>query len=268
MDALVGDKDKHQWFTPVWAAEALVTAHFGNLGSDDFVVEPTAGVGNFLKAIPSHVRAVGVELDPELAAAARLATGREVINADFTEVKFSDRPTAFVGNPPFDLELIDRILDRCHDVLPAGGKAGFILPAYAFQTASRLVNYARRWSVEQEMIPRNLFKNMMKPLCFAVFAKDGLGNLRGFSLYRELDDVNGMPKWASNELSTSKSPWKSLVTKAVAEMGGEASLSAIYDAIEPQRPTENKWWQAKVRQTLGRSGAFKRVGDSRWALAA
>jgi site-specific DNA-methyltransferase (adenine-specific) len=268
MIELVGDKDKHQWFTPVWAAEMLVQAHFGHLGADDFVVEPTAGVGNFLKAIPADVRAIGVELDPELAAAAQSATGRPVISGDFTTVTLPERPTAVVGNPPFDLELIDMILDRCHDLLPNGGKAGFILPSYAFQTASRLVNYARRWSVEQEMIPRNLFKNMMKPLCFAVFAKDGLGTLRGFSLYRELHDVNGMSKWASSELNTSKSPWKSIVTRAVSDMGGEATLADIYDAIEPRRPTENKWWQAKVRQTLGRSGAFKRVGESRWALAA
>jgi len=37
--------------------------------------------------------------------------------------------------------------------------------------------------------------------------------------------------------------------------------------VAPRRPTDNKWWQAKVRQTLNRSGAFKRVGDARWALA-
>lgn len=268
MNELVGDKDKHQWFTPVWAAEMLVQSHFGALGPNDFVVEPTAGVGNFLKAIPADVRAIGVELDPDLAAAARKATGRPVIHGDFTTADLPEKPTAVIGNPPFDLELIDAILDRCHGLLPNGGKAGFILPAYAFQTASRLVNYAARWSVEQEMIPRNLFKNMMKPLCFAVFAKDGLGTLRGFSLYRELHDVNGMPKWAAKELSTAKSPWKTVVAKVVADMGGEAALDDIYAAVEHQRPTDNKWWHAKIRQTLGRSGAFTRVGDSRWALAA
>lgn len=165
-------------------------------------------------------------------------------------------------------EIIDAILDRCHELLPPGGRAGFILPAYAFQTASRLVTYASRWSVEQEMIPRNLFKGMMKPLCFAVFSKDGFGNLRGFSLYRELDSVNRMPKWAARELSTARSPWKTVVVKVLIAMGGEATLAEIYDAVKPLRPTDNTWWQAKVRQTLGRSGAFRRVADSRWALAA
>lgn len=267
MKALVGDKDRHQWFTPVWAAEALIAAHFAELAEGDVVVEPTAGIGNFLKAIPQGITAVGVELDPDLAEIARRTTGRRVITGDFTKVDLEVEPTAIIGNPPFDLEVVDAILDRCHAILPQGGKAGFILPAYAFQTASRLVTYARRWSIEQEMIPRNLFRNMEKPLCFAVFAKDGIGTLRGFALYRELNDINGMKKWVGEELSLGASPWKNVVTKVVADLGGEAELSQIYAAVAPKRPTDNKWWQAKVRQTLGRSGAFKRLGEARWALA-
>jgi len=267
MEGLVANKDKHQWFTPVWAAEALFATHFGHLGEGDLVLEPTCGTGNFLKAVPAHVRALGVELDPVLAEAARRATGRPVITGDYTHVDLPDDPTAVIGNPPFDMDVVDAILDRCHAILPPGGKAGLILPAYAFQTASRVVAYARRWSLEQEMIPRNLFRNMMKPLCFAVFSKDGIGNLRGFALYRELHDVNSMDKWVSQELSVGRSPWKSVVSKVVSDMGGVADLADIYRAVAPRRPTDNKWWQAKVRQTLNRSGAFKRVGDARWALA-
>src|SRR5690606_9817554 len=155
------------WFTPTWAAELLVAAHFPDLGPGDVVAEPTCGIGTFLKAIPRHVPAYGVEIDPDLAEQARRTTGRQVVAGDFTSVELPSRPTAVIGNPPFDLKVVDAILARCHDLLPENGKAGFILPAYAFQTASRLVEYRRKWSVRQEMIPRNLFRNMMKPLCFA-----------------------------------------------------------------------------------------------------
>lgn len=268
MQELVADKDKHQWFTPTWAAESLIAAHFPELAEGDVVVEPTCGTGTFLKAVPANVQAFGVEIDPELAETARRDTGRTVVTGDFTTAELPANPTAVIGNPPFDLEIIDAILERCHQILPENGKVGFILPAYAFQTASRIVGYRAKWSLSQEMIPRNLFRNMMKPLCFAVFRKDGLGELKGFALYSELHDVNTMPRGVALTLSTSPSPWKSVVTSAVAELGGEASLDDIYAAVEPKRPTGNDWWRAKVRQTLGRSGAFTRVSAATWALSA
>lgn len=267
MQQLVADKDKHQWFTPTWAAESLIAAHFPELGSDDVVVEPTCGTGTFLKAVPSEVKAFGVELDADLAEIARRDTGREIVTGDFVTVDLPARPTAVIGNPPFDLDVIDAILARCHEILPENGKVGFILPAYAFQTASRIVGYRQNWSISQEMIPRNLFRNMMKPLCFAVFRKDRLGELKGFALYSELHDVNTMPRQIAVDLSTTASPWKAAVTRAVTELGGKAALEDIYRAIEPKRPTGNDWWRAKVRQTLGRSGAFVRVGPATWALA-
>lgn len=267
MQELVADKDKHQWFTPTWAAVSLIEAHFPELSERDVVAEPTCGTGTFLKAVPAHVPAFGVEIDAALAETARRETGRTVVTGDFVTADLPERPTAIIGNPPFDLEIIDAILDRCHELLPDNGKAGFILPAYAFQTASRIVGYRRKWSLRQEMIPRNLFRNMMKPLCFAVFRKDGLGELHGFALYSELHDVNSMPPETARALSTSATPWKTVVARAVAEMGGQATLEDIYAAVEPKRPTGNGWWRAKVRQTLGRSGAFTRVSPATWALS-
>jgi len=267
MKELVADKDKHQWFTPAWAAEILVATHFPELCENDMVVEPTCGTGNFLKALPAHVPAFGVELDPVLAKVAREQTSRLVIDGDFTKVELPYRPTAVIGNPPFDLEVVDAILERCREILPKDAKVGFILPTYAFQTASRVVAYSRYWSIYQEMIPRNLFRNMMKSLCFAVFRKDGTGVLGGFALYRELHDVNSMDRDVARDLSTQKSPWKAVVMNIVKELGGKASLDQIYQAVEPRRPTGNNWWRAKVRQTLGRSGAFRRVGPAEWALA-
>jgi site-specific DNA-methyltransferase (adenine-specific) len=177
------------------------------------------------------------------------------------------RPTAVIGNPPFDLDVVDAIFDRCFDLLPYGGRVGFIMPAYAFQTASRVVKYARRWSFEQDMIPRNLFKEMQKPLCFAVLTKDSGGRMRGFSLYRELHDVNSMKSWVVDELSAGRSPWKTVVARAIEGLGGRAKLQDIYAVVAPRRPTGNNWWQAKIRQTLRRSGAFTRVGESEYSLA-
>lgn len=265
---LTGDKDKHQWFTPAWAGQILFREHFSDLTSKDLVVEPTCGIGTFLNAIPKHIPAFGVEVDPVLAKIARRSTGREIIEGDFRNICLEDRsPTAVVGNPPFDLDVIDAIFDRCHDILPYGGKVGFIMPAYAFQTASRVVRYARRWSLEQEMIPRNLFKGMQKPICFAILTKDGGGRMRGFSLYKELHDVSTMSRWIIDELSAGKSPWKTVVAKAIEDLGGRAHLQDIYAMVSPRRPTGNNWWRAKVRQTLTRSGAFSRVGASEYVIA-
>ncbi len=268
MTALVADKDKHQWFTPTWAGQILFREHFSDLGGEDLVIEPTCGIGTFLNAVPRDIPALGVEIDPVLASIARRATGREVLTGDFTDLDFDGRrPTAVIGNPPFDLEIIDRIFDRCYNLLPYGGRVGFIMPAYAFQTASRAVKYARRWSLEQDMIPRNLFKEMQKPLCFAVLTKDSGGRMRGFSLYRELHDVNSMKSWVVDELSTGRAPWKAVVARAIEDLGGRAKLQDIYAAVAPRRPTGNNWWRAKIRQTLTRSGAFTRVGESEYIVA-
>lgn len=269
MSKLVGNKDLHQWFTPTWAGQILFREHFGHLTESDLVMEPTCGIGTFLNAIPTHVPAFGVEMDPVLADIARRSSGRDVLTGDVTKVDLGDRqPTAVLGNPPFNMEVIDAIFDRCFDILPYGGKVGFIMPNYAFQTASRVVRYAQRWSLEQEMIPRNIFKNMEKSLCFAVLTKDTNGRMKGFSLYRELNDVNSMKNWVVDELSTGKSPWKGVVLRAVEEMGGRAKLKDIYAVVAPKRPTDNNWWRAKVRQTLTRSGAFERVGESEYKIAA
>ncbi|MTH95492.1 class I SAM-dependent methyltransferase [Roseibium sp. RKSG952] len=263
---LVADRDRHQWFTPVWAAKALVTAHFGDLTDEDIVVEPTCGSGNFLTALPKEISAFGVEVDAALADLARRNSGRMVLEGDFRTVELPSRPTAAIGNPPFNMDVFDGILDRCHDLMDRDGRAGFILPAYAFQTASRVASYARRWSLEQEMIPRNLFPGMSKPLCFAVFRKDGLGHLRGFALYRELHDVHSMPDYVADELNHCGSAWSVIVSRALEELGGSAALSEIYAAVEPRRPTGNSWWREKIRQTLSRSSEFVKLDRGYWSI--
>jgi len=153
-----------QYPTPAWVAEALVRQHFSDLGFHDVVCDPTCGPGRFLQAVPEHVGAFGVELDPTLATYAQKLTGRKVITGDIREVDWPEKPTAFVGNPPFQTRLIDEILTRAHDVLPNEGRVGLILPCYALQTAARVVRYNEQWSISQEMIPRNIYPGLSKPL--------------------------------------------------------------------------------------------------------
>lgn len=121
-----------QFPTPGWAAEALYERHFSHLGRGDVVWEPTCGPGSFLAVVPPDVDAFGSELDPALAHAAAASTGRLVLQGDFETVALPATPTAVIGNPPFQLDLIDRLLQRVHSVLPSGGQAAFLLPAYAF----------------------------------------------------------------------------------------------------------------------------------------
>ena len=79
-------KELGQYFTPVWAAEQLVDTFFGDLRAGDLAIEPTCGDGRFLQVLPSHVRAIGVEIDPVHAQDARIRTGREVFTGDFSSV--------------------------------------------------------------------------------------------------------------------------------------------------------------------------------------
>jgi site-specific DNA-methyltransferase (adenine-specific) len=68
------------------AASILVDTFYPHRDGSDCVLEPFCGEGAFLRAIPAHVPALGVENSAELAAIALEASGREVIVADFTAV--------------------------------------------------------------------------------------------------------------------------------------------------------------------------------------
>lgn len=259
-----------QFPTPGWVAEALYGRHFAHLGCGDVVWEPTCGPGAFLSVIPPEVVAFGTELDPALARVAAELTGRVVLQGDFDQVALPAEPTVIIGNPPFQLGLIDRLLRRAHVVLPSGGKAGFLLPAYAFQTAARVAGYAENWSISQEMIPRNIYPGLKLPLVFATFTKDGLRRLFGFALYRETADVQQFPKQVRAELDGHRGPvWARAVEAVLRVLGGEADLAAIYETLQPasSRPSTNPWWKAKVRQTLRRYERFRAVGPARYALS-
>ncbi len=254
-----------QWMTPAWAAEELVAHYFSDLAASDHVLEPSCGTGAFLAALPPGVPALGVEIDPKLAERARQSSGRPVIVGNFLTADIRLTPTAVIGNPPFQQSLVQAFLERAWDLLPVDGRVGFVLPCYVFQTASVVTRLSSKWGMRQDMLPRNVFKGLRLPLCFAQLTKGAGRGMIGFTLYHETDAVNGMRKRYRALLEGGeKSVWAAVITAAIEALGGEASLPEIYSEIDGNQPTATPFWREKVRQTLQRRATQRSRG--RWAL--
>lgn len=267
----VGNGALHQYFTPEWATEELIDKFFPNLGRTDLVIEPSCGRGAFLKSVPAIAEAIGVEIDPAMAEEARLNTGREIICGDFAQVDLPNA-SAIVGNPPFDMKTVDRFLRRAHDLLPQEGRCGFILPAYALQTPSRLLKWNRHWNISQTLLPRTLFQRARLPLLFVLFEKGcGPRRLIGFTLYHEANEINGLPNWAKTVLihgEPKRQTWRCVVEIALRKIGGRGTLTEIYHAMNSRsaRASDNQWWKDKVRQVLQLH--FARFGPATYGLSA
>jgi len=253
-----------QWMTPEWAAAELMAHYYGDLTQCDQVLEPSCGEGAFLRAVPAHVAALGVELDPSLAKMARESSGHEVIVGDFRTVDLPFKPTLIVGNPPFRLELVKGFLDRAWELLPNDGRAGFILPASVFQTATTALELSSRWHVAQDMLPRSVFPRLQAPLCFARFTK-GRRGMVGFVLYHETAAVSALQRRYKALLAQGeRSVWAAVTRAALERLGGAASLEQLYREIESARPTPQRFWHAKIRQQVQR--LCRRVGPGYWEL--
>lgn len=260
-------KQLGQYFTPTWAAEALVKRSFADLTSRDTVLDPSCGDGRFLLAIPDGVDGFGVELDPHWAEEARKNSGRDVVTGDFTQVDLPRRPTAIVGNPPYNAALIDAFLERAYNELEYDGRVGFILPVYYFQTANKVVELSRKFSISQELLPRNLFFGLTCPIAWAMFTKSRKTSLSGFFLHEELQALSGMHKDIRKVMVGNDSRalcWREAVAAALKACGGRATLQEIYKVIEGNRPTGNPWWREKVRQVAGKY--FERIQVGEYAL--
>lgn len=259
--------DLGQYMTPPWAASALVDQFYSSLCSDHLVVEPSCGTGAFLSALPEDVPAVGVEIDPELAAIAVRNTGRRVIVGDFRMVDLPFRPTHIIGNPPFAKRTVEEFLDRAHMILEDEGQVGLILPAYMFQAASTVESLSQHWSIAQHMIPKNLYPRLAHPLCFAQLTKGRKRGLVGFALYHELAAVNRLQRRYKELLAQGMgSVWEAVVRAGLEQLGGKASLEDLYREIEGHRPTSNAFWKPKVRQVVQK--VAERVGPGVWQLPA
>lgn len=255
-----------QWMTPAWAAEAIVAHALGELPPRATVIEPSCGIGRFIRALPPGVNAIGVEIDSELAAIARQTTNAIIVTGDFRTVELPvDRCDAIIGNPPFQMDVLDGMLDRGHRLLADGGSVVLLLPAFTFQTTSRVVRYNRRWSLSQDMIPRTLFPGIRLPLVLARFVRDPKPKLSGFMLYHESREIEEMPVVYRKALSEGRSGWRAVVEAALVRLGGEATVAQVCAEIAPRRPTGTQHWRAKVRQQLGQG--FRRTGEARYAIA-
>ncbi len=267
-------KQLHQWFTPAWAAEAIVDEAFGWIGAGHRVVEPSCGDGAFLCALPGSAEVVGVEIDPLQAALAARASGRRVIVGDFMTVPREElgRVHAVLGNPPFQAEIVSGFLRRSHAILEEGGQVGFVLPSFIFQASSSVERMNELFTVQQAMIPRNLFPRLSLPLVFATFTKERNRRLFGFMLYREAQEIRAIKKCWRERVAKGRDAggvWLPVVREILAALGGSAELEQIYRAIQGLRPTSNPHWQAKVRQVLGRHGhIFERTAPGRYRFAA
>ena len=260
------DSSLGQWMTPSWAAQAIVEHALPSFEDGAVVIEPSCGIGRFLDVLPERYRNIGIELDPQLAEVARRA-GHEVITGDFRTADLPvKRAHAVIGNPPFEFDVFDGFLDRSHALLDDGGQVIMLLPAYFFQTAANVVRWNTRWSLSQEMMPRNVFKGLSKPLMLARFTRDPAPRLAGLILYHEAAAVSDMPKVYRTALEEGRSGWQAVVAQAIENLGGRAGLSQIYKEVEPRRPTETRFWKEKIRQTLQRR--FDRDHEGRWLLAA
>jgi hypothetical protein len=260
-----------QYMTPLWIAEAIIERYFSDLDHGAAVIEPSCGDGRFLDAFRSlrpDIDTVGVEIDPVLA---RIAAekGHNVRTGDFTDIDIDLIPDAIVGNPPFEAKIIDQFLAKSYTMLRPGGRAGFILPAYYFQTASSVEAMRRRWSISAEQIPRSIFPGLRALLTFAIFSKDKQRSMVGFAFYETAAAVQRFAH-RYRELVTAGnsrarvSVWRQVVSTALQSLGGEADLALIYAEIEGKRPTPNPFWKEKVRQIVQRD--CTRTARGRYAI--
>ena len=256
-----------QWFTPTWLAEAIVARHFHWLSASDFAVEPTCGNGSFLRAIPGHVPALGVEADPDLASIAADDSGRSVICGDVLAIELPQVPTVFLGNPPFRVPFISALLERCHALLPEGGRAGFLLPAYALSASRRVTELRDRWSIRVELVPRDVFPRMRESVVFALFRKDAARRLIGLALVDESADVLALPREYRQLLQASSGGrYRALCVAALRRLGGRASLKQIYGELERVRPSRTAFWRDGIRRTLRAYDDFVPLGVGQFGL--
>ena len=261
-------KGSCQWFTPQWFAEWWVERALPNLSATDVVLEACAGVGNLLAAIPAHVQALGVEIDPRLAAIAAARTQRRIIVGDIRTVPIDVQPSVVITNPPFRSSFVRQLLDRMYTLLPEDGSVHLLIPVGFFSAVRPTIRLAERWSMRQELIPRDLFHRLSLPICLASFSRTSERVMVGFAGYHELFAVRSLPRETQSILNDApEGAWRTVVARALAALGGEATLEQIYATIEGHRRTKGRpFWRDRVRAICGER--FTRVGVGRFRLAA
>lgn len=254
-----------RYMTPAWAGRELYDAHFAHLAAGSIAIEPTCGDGRMLAAIPPHIEAMGVEIDPELADRARArCPNRKIQTGDLFKTDLPMRIDLAFGNLPFQADFMERALDLLFEHMQDGGICASIVPAYFLQTPGRVLRWSRRWSLYQEMLPRTLFPRLQCPICFSIFTRDPLPTFKSLRLYLEADAVEHLKEEFRREMNEGRGLWEPVVRRALHDLGGKAHLTLIYERVGQRRPSENPWWKEKVRQTLQRH--FAACGNGVWQI--
>lgn len=229
-------KEKGAYFTPLWAAE-LLWDKFMKPFDAKLVCEPSCGTGSCLSIIPKEVEAYGCEIQSSLASIARKNSQREVIEGNFLEIEIKNGTTTFFGNPPFNMDFIQKMLQKISRESPSSN-CGFILPAYVLQTTNTVIQIANDWSIQPTLIPRNIFPGLSTPLIFALFTKEKEPVLENMFLYFEHNNYNQIPSWLREKLNQSKDlvkshsgGWKSAIQSAI-QFLGSTDLNKIYQLFE------------------------------------
>lgn len=113
-----------------------------------------------------------------------------------------------------------------------------------------------------------------KRICFALhgFPSDALSkrDLKPFVEAQGWARTNPMTETTQPNLESSttsaRTKWRTRVQEALRSLGGEATLQAIYRAVEEHFPEvrERKHWKAKVRQVLQADPQIERIENGAW----
>jgi site-specific DNA-methyltransferase (adenine-specific) len=140
------------------------------------------------------------------------------------------------------------------------------VPVSLFNHVRPTMRLAERWNLRAELIPRDLFGRLSLPICLASFERSSGGVMVGLAGYAELLAVRSLPR--ETQAVRTDAPdgaWRTVVTRALAALGGEATLDQIYAAIEGHRRTHARpFWRDRVRAICGER--FTRVGAGRFRL--
>lgn len=242
-----------QYMTPRWASTVLFERFFADAAGSDLILEPSCGDGAWLEVIPSRVPAIGVEIDPTLAARAHERTGRRVIIGDFTQIALDFEPSIVVGNLPFKASTIAAFMDRLRAIMLPSARAGLILPTYALSFAQKTIDVLRGFDVQIDLLPRDLYPRTRLPLLFARMQKHvGPTRLIGFALYEEAVAIRSVrAKYRAIMQSGRRPMYRELIEAALQAFGGEATLGQIARVIENHRPSDTRFWRDGLRRTAG-----------------
>ena len=83
---------KEQFYTKKEVAKECVDSIISRVGPDYTWIEPSAGQGVFLTALPTSYKRVGLDIDPK---------GKDILKADFLEWTPTTNKNIVFGNPPF-----------------------------------------------------------------------------------------------------------------------------------------------------------------------